>query len=138
LPGSGSVRIVRAEHDGRFTIIDNDAIRDVQLSFKARGLLSVLLSEPPKLRIDAATMARRFSTLDGRDAVRTGLAELEAHRYIATERERGEGGRFTTVTYVYERPELNPRGQRTSVRGQSRGVNENLAAVGSAQFAPSP
>lgn len=95
--------IVRAPRPtGDFTILHNKTIRDVRLSYKARGILTYLLSMPDNWRTSAEELARKAP--DGRDAIRAGLRELETFGYLRRETLRDDRGRWKTVTTVYDRP----------------------------------
>lgn len=59
-------------------------LRDPRLSWKAKGLASYLLSKPPGWKIWTSDLIRRST--DGRDAVLSGLAELEQCGYLKRER----------------------------------------------------
>jgi hypothetical protein len=81
-----------------FTIISNSALRDERLSWKARGLLAYLLS----METGWETSVRRLATVapDGKSAVETALAELEAAGYLERRQVRGEdAGRFGGTEY---------------------------------------
>lgn len=64
-----------------FTQIANAAILDQRLSFKARGILTLLLSRPSDWQIYVKELTNR-SDKDGLRAVQTGLKELSALGYI--------------------------------------------------------
>ena len=59
-------------------------LRDPRLSWKAKGLAAYLLSKPPGWKIWTSDLIRRST--DGRDAVLSGLAELEQCGYLKRER----------------------------------------------------
>lgn len=94
------VRGPRQERD--FTILPNAALRASSLSWKARGLLGFLLSQPPGYRVTSERLAEESP--DGRDAVRSGLRELEEHRYLVRSQRRDEQGRWVSEAVVYEEP----------------------------------
>jgi hypothetical protein len=90
--------------DTGFTIMANDTIRDSTLSYKARGLLLYLLSLPDDWTVSSEHLAR-VSDRDGRDAVRTGLAELEAAGYLKRWRHQDAAGRWVNESIIYDRPQ---------------------------------
>lgn len=102
-PTGGIVRAPRPAD--RFAQISNAALGDERLSFRARGILAFLLSRPVGWRTDATTLAR--GAREGRDAIRTALAELEVTGYLHRVRERGDGGRWVHTSYVTDAPETD-------------------------------
>ncbi|MGA1556911.1 MAG: helix-turn-helix domain-containing protein [Ilumatobacteraceae bacterium] len=92
--------IIRTAQYDRFTVLPNAVIDDHHLSWKARGLLCYLLAKPDGWRTSAGRLARTGP--DGRDAVRSGLAELEERGYLLRRREQDASGRWSTVTWVYD------------------------------------
>lgn len=97
---SGVVRV--AKRDSSYTIIDPYFLSDERLSWKAKGLLSYLLSKPANWRVYVSDLVKRSK--DGKDAVYSALKELEAAGYIERHQTR-ENGRITGYeTVVYERP----------------------------------
>lgn len=89
--------------DTGFTIMHNETIRDATLSYKARGLLLYLLSLPDDWTVSSEHLAR-MSERDGRDAVRTGLDELERAGYLKRWRHQDAAGRWVNESVVYDRP----------------------------------
>lgn len=89
--------------DTGFTIMANETIRDATLSYKARGLLLYLLSLPDDWTVSSEHLAR-VSERDGRDAVRTGLDELERAGYLKRWRHQDERGRWINESIIYDRP----------------------------------
>ncbi len=69
------------------------------LGFKALGLLYTLLdlAELPDWEFSLEgllALSRQHDMGDGRDAIRTGLIELEAHRFLIRDRQRGTDGQL--------------------------------------------
>lgn len=60
---------------GNFTVMANFHLRDANLSLKARGLLSVMLSRPDDWEFSAEGLA--VFCQEGKDSVESGLKELE-------------------------------------------------------------
>ena len=67
--------VIRTEKTDNFTIMANHHLRDMSLSLKARGLLSLMLSLPD----DWDYSARGLACLcrDGENSIRSALKELE-------------------------------------------------------------
>lgn len=72
-------RIIKITHERQFAQIANSTLRDWRLSLKARGLLAVIISLPDDWAVTVEWIAKQGS--DGRDAVRSAMAELEEHGY---------------------------------------------------------
>jgi hypothetical protein len=81
-----------------YTIISNSALRDERLSWKARGLLAYLLS----METGWETSVRRLATVapDGKSAVETALAELQAAGYLERVQTRGAGDKPGTFSHT--------------------------------------
>lgn len=84
-----------------FTQVRNEWIRDRRLSYKARGLLTYLHSHQEGYELSFAQIVRDGA--DGKDAVRTGLVELETAGYLTRLRDR-DGGRWGETDYVLADP----------------------------------
>ncbi|UUU31734.1 helix-turn-helix domain-containing protein [Streptomyces sp. CA-210063] len=95
---------VREFQPDRFTIIGNHLAQHPELSLTAIGLGTHILSLPQGASADIRTLAERFP--EGRDRIAFALRELEAHGYVERVRERVDGGRVVTRTYVYNAPAL--------------------------------
>lgn len=100
------MKIVRGPRDHGFAIIPNAALEDSRLSWRARGILAYLLSRPDHWHTSSERLAA--TALEGRDAVRTAMRELEDAGYLVRERHRGPGGVFVMVVVVTDTPVGNP------------------------------
>lgn len=65
-----------------YTAVSNEFLDDDELSFKAKGILMVILRNKENWRVYPEEIAKRSK--DKVSAVRTGLKELEEHQYIRT------------------------------------------------------
>jgi len=83
----------------QFTQIHNGVFRDPRLTAKAMGIFAHLSTHQEGWRVDERTIARAMH--DGRDAVRSGLRELEKHHYLIRVRERAENGRLGVAVWFY-------------------------------------
>lgn len=99
--------VFRVEKTSNYTVMSNYHMMDHSLSYKAKGILSEILSLPPTWDYTLAGLATLAN--DGIDSVRAGVHELENSGYINRKRTRDEHGRMSKNEYVvYERPEDNP------------------------------
>ena len=115
--------IVRAPRPtAHFTILPNNALRDPMLSFKARGLLAYVLSMPDHWRTNSHQLA--LIGPDGRDAVRTGLTELEARGYLIRTKTQGPDGRWATTVTVYDHPVDHPVDKMWRTRTTEAGLSD--------------
>ena len=104
-------KVEKYTHD--FTMIQNDLIRDNDLSFADMGLLIWLLSKPDGWHYTVnGTVAARGgskSASGGRDKIMRLMKDLEAAGYLRRERERDSAGRMTghLIYTVYEVKQLS-------------------------------
>jgi len=92
-----------------FTQIANAAILDQRLSFKARGILALLLSRPANWQIYVKELTNR-SDKDGLRAVQTGLKELSTLGYVElVPVYNNELGRFAGTFYRLNEQLFLPR-----------------------------
>lgn len=77
-----------------FTVIANAVLRDDHLSYRARGVLVYLLSQPPDWEVAAARL--QSVATEGRDAIRAALRELTNAGYIRVDREQNARGHYST------------------------------------------
>lgn len=70
----------RVEKRGNFTIIDNGYLNDEELSFKAKGILTYLLSLPDDWVVHIEQIVTKSK--DGIASFRTGLSELIDKGYL--------------------------------------------------------
>ncbi len=105
--------IFRVEKTSNYTVMSNYHLKDRRLSYKAKGLLSEMLSLPPDWDYTLAGLA--VISADGVDSVRTAIRELEKYGYLVRFQRRDERGRMSVNEYtVYENPEQNPNYAPTS------------------------
>ena len=78
-------------------------MKDVNLSLKSRGLLSIMLSLPESWNYTTRGLAAICK--EGVDAIGSAIRELEQAGYIVRRQLRARNGRITDTEYViYERP----------------------------------
>ncbi|MCD8117500.1 MAG: hypothetical protein LUE21_10375 [Oscillospiraceae bacterium] len=79
--------ILKHIHTRDFTILPNSLIRDPALSLRSVGLLALMLSLPDGWRFSVAGL-EKIAPRDGRAAINTAVAEIEAAGYL---RRDGQG-----------------------------------------------
>lgn len=95
--------VFRVEKTKDFTVMSNYHLRDVELSLKAKGLLSLMLSLPEDW--DYTTKGLACICKDGVDSITSALKELENHGYLTRQRIRYGNGRLGDITYtIHEKP----------------------------------
>ena len=95
--------VCRVEKNKNYTTMSNYHLRDPNLSNKARGLLSTMLSLPDNW--DYTTRGLAKICKDGVDGITAQLKELEQYGYLARQRIRDYSGRIVDMEYIiYERP----------------------------------
>ena len=96
--------VFRIERTRDYTVMSNHHLRNANLSLKAKGLLSMILSLPEEWNYTTRGLASICK--EGVDAIGSALKELETAGYIVRRQLRGTNGRITDTEYViYEQPQ---------------------------------
>ena len=99
--------VFRVERNTGYTVMSNHHLRNKELTLKAKGLLSQMLSLPEDW--DYTLKGLSFINREQIDAIREAVRELERAGYIVRSRERDGKGRLRGADYViYEQPQLPP------------------------------
>ena len=99
--------VFRVEKNSGYTVMSNHHLRNRNLSLKAKGLLSQMLSLPEDWDYTLQGLAR--INRESIDAIRQAIRELEQAGYIQRSRERDEKGRLRGADYViFELPQPVP------------------------------
>ena len=99
--------VFRVEKIENYTTISNYHLQDKNLSNKAKGLLTIMLSLPPNWDMTLKGLVSLSS--DGIDAIRTTITELEKNGYLSRTRGRSELGQLQCTEYtIYEQPMRKP------------------------------
>ena len=95
--------VFRVERTRDYTVMSNHHLKDGELSLKAKGLLSMMLSLPDEWNYTTRGLA--CICKEGVDAIGKALKELETAGYIVRRQLRGANGRITDIEYtIYEKP----------------------------------
>ena len=99
--------VFRVERSKDYTVMSNHHLRNKELTLKAKGLLSQMLSLPEDW--DYTLKGLAAINRESIDAIRTAVRELEQAGYIVRSRVRDERGCLRGCDYiVYERPQEKP------------------------------
>ena len=90
--------IFRVERTHNYTVMSNYHLRDKSLSLKAKGLLSLMLSLPEDWDYTLSGLAH--ISLEGKDAIRAAVVELEKAGYIQRRQTTGKTGKFGANEYI--------------------------------------
>ena len=104
--------VFRIEKNKNYTVMANYHLRDISLSLKAKGLLSLMLSLPEGW--DYTTKGLACICKDGVDSICSTVKELEKAGYVQRRRLRNELGHLTEIEYTILQkpgPHLNGKSQ---------------------------
>lgn len=100
--------VFRIEKTRDYTVMSNHHLRNTELSLKAKGLLSLMLSLPENWDYTTKGLARICK--DGVDSICAGVRELEEQGYVVRERVRNPNGQLGAIEYtILEQPRLPER-----------------------------
>ena len=95
--------VFRIEKTRDYTVMSNHHLRNTELSLKAKGLLSLMLSLPENWDYTTKGLARICK--DGVDSICAGVRELEEQGYVVRERVRNPNGQLGAIEYtILEQP----------------------------------
>ena len=96
--------VFRVEKNRGYTVMSNHHLRNPDLSLKAKGLLSQILSLPENW--DYTLKGLSSINKESIDAIRTAVWELEKAGYITRRQGRDDKGKMTAIEYtIYEQPQ---------------------------------
>ena len=96
--------VFRVERNSGYTVMSNHHLRNKELTLKAKGLLSQMLSLPEDWDYTLAGLSH--INRESIDAIRTAVLELEKAGYILRRQGRDEKGKMTAIEYtIYEQPQ---------------------------------
>ena len=98
--------VFRVEKTRDYTVMSNHHLKNKNLSLKAKGLLSQMLSLSDEW--DYSLKGLASINKESVDAVRTAVLELEEAGYVVREQTRAAQGTFSQTAYtIYEQPQLD-------------------------------
>lgn len=103
--------VIRVQKTDNYTVMSNHHLRNKEMSLKAKGLMSLMLSLPPKWDYSIGGLVAICK--ESHTSIRSALKELEENRYLIRERKNNEKGYFTYEYTLYEVPEPHIEKQHT-------------------------
>ena len=97
--------VFRVERNTGYTVMSNHHLRNKELTLKAKGLLSQMLSLPEDWDYTLAGLS--YINRESIDAIRTAVWELEKAGYITRRQGRDEKGKMTAIELLYYFFEMN-------------------------------
>lgn len=90
-------KFIKTKKEKNYTVLDNTFIKDTRLSWKAKGLMTYLLSLPDDWTIHLSEIEKHAT--DGKSALRSAINELKDLGYLKAEQKR-ENNRFAEMVYI--------------------------------------
>ena len=118
--------VFRVEKNNNYTVMANYHLRDKELSFKAKGLLSYMLSLPEDW--DYSLNGLASVSKEGIKAIKNIVTELKEQGYLKINKIRKENGQYQYEYLIREIPErIEPEYQKGyAVKGESeKGIQIN-------------
>ena len=122
--GVENMAVFRVERNKGYTVMSNHHLRNKDLSLKAKGLLSQMLSLPENW--DYTLKGLSLINRESIDAIRTAVWELEKAGYITRQQNRDGKGKMADMIYtIYEQPQPRPEQPDEAAPGLENSVLEN-------------
>ena len=122
--GVENMAVFRVEKNRGYTVMSNHHLRNKDLSLKAKGLLSQMLSLPEDW--DYTLKGLSLINRESIDAIRTAVWELEKAGYITRQQNRDGKGKMADMLYtIYEQPQPQPEQPDEAAPGLENPVLEN-------------
>lgn len=95
--------IIRVDKTQNYTVMSNHHLRNKELSLKAKGLVSLMLSLPPAWDYSIGGLVSICK--ESHTSIRSALKELEQNQYLVRKRVHNEKGHFSYEYVLYEVPQ---------------------------------
>lgn len=101
--------VLRNPKVNRFVQVENEFLESSTLSWRAKGIFCYLLSRPDGWKFNLADLKNR-SPLEGLDAIKSGMRELEMAGYVAKHKVKSVSkGRWSGWEYLIRETPFPPR-----------------------------
>lgn len=125
--------VIRINKTRDYTVMSNAHFKVKEMTLKAKGLLSLMLSLPDEWDYSVAGLCALSK--DGKDSVMNALAELEEFGYLTRTRLTDDKGRFAGYDYdIYENPQTenpysgNPHTEKPNTENPQQ-LNTNKSSI---------
>lgn len=106
--------IIRTHKNKNFTTMSNKHLKDDNLSWKAKGIFSYLLSLPNDWKLYKSELKNHAT--DGKSSTSSGIDELIEQGYIVKIQNRNDDGTFNGVEYhIYEEGTAKPDSGKSDI-----------------------
>ena len=115
-----------------YTVVSNYHLKDKNLSLKAKGLLTLMLSLSDNW--DYSIIGLNSISKEGVKAIRNTLNELKEHRYLVIRKFNNDKGQYEYIYDIYEEP-YTPKGD--VVKGYAvKGTQLNTKELNTKEYTP--
>lgn len=94
--------VFRINKNKNYTVMSNYHLKDANMSFKAKGLLSMMLSLPDDW--DYSIKGIVSISKENKTSIQSTLKELEENKYLKRTKKQNEKGQFEYIYDIYEKP----------------------------------
>lgn len=117
--------IIREARRERYSVINNQILENHQISYRARGLLSYMLSKPDNWKFYVSNLADN-SDVEGEKAVSSALKELEAAGYLERKVKRDKKGHYKGLDYILRE---NPKKEQDQTQSDEETTPQQTSVV---------
>lgn len=104
--------VIRIQKTDNYTVMSNHHLRNKDMSLKAKGLMSLMLSLPPNWDYSIGGLVAICK--ESHTSIRSAVKELEDNNYLIRERKNNEKGYFVYEYTLYEMPQPHTGNQHTA------------------------
>ena len=119
--------VIRVQKTENYTVMSNNHLRNRELSLKAKGLMSLMLSLPPSWDYSIGGLVSICK--ESHTSIRSALKELEENRYLIRKRVNTEKGYFAYEYTLYEIPLPHTGNQHTDKTHTGKGRAEKRRQI---------
>ena len=119
--------VIRVQKTENYTVMSNHHLRNKELSLKAKGLISLMLSLPPDWDYSIGGLVAICK--ESHTSIRSALKELEDNNYLVRKRINNEKGHFSYEYTLFEIPEPHNGNAHTVKQHTEIGHTENRTQI---------